>query len=224
MSIEYKITLKIESNMAADVCVSRKGAKWAAELKPVAWLCRPAARGHTIVFSWQETYSVYCGQKGICATDGAVSGVNFGDIVQADAVPGDAQKSAFALAYGGGLFTISPTGNGGTDKTLKLSAGGSVPSGRAFVGFGVSGKPVCAQPAYPNTPYTFDTETSFGLLYGGYEAGQILSDADIERMYPFTFSQENEAVFTLMEDNTWRQGDAFRTQGRGKNHGDKTPD
>lgn len=166
------------------------------QLFPLAWLARAAHPGTIVAFEWSSDYCFAWS-----ATGELKPGVNF---VGTEVIPADFDRlNSVRLGtdnFGASLF--SPPDGNGTPGYLTIRQLASINPNEISIGVGMSGSATCAIQAGPNLTGSFRPEPNYWVMFGNYQAGDVLDPRTLTGAQEVTYGGSlTERTATLGLDN-----------------------
>lgn len=164
----------------------------------LAWLTKYAYPQTNVTFNWTLDYDFVWSETGQL-TPGVV--VEVGQITSATP-----EQNQITLSYDlqNHAFFFQNQTQGGDPSTLNLLTDGSVPSGAASVGMGMSGAATFLVQAGPNMHYTFTPHPNYWLVFSNtMQQGEVIvteSLSPLEIVFP---PNVNSMTVTLNMDQSW---------------------
>jgi hypothetical protein len=181
------------------------------DVYPVVWISRAIAENGnrtSVIFEWEALLTVACNTTTRHSSVKPLPVATDSVFTEARADPQDRHKKAFMLSYRDSRYQFSEdTPDIDDKKTIILKTDWNVPSASSVsVGVCVDECFICLVKAGPNLAYRINTETEYGLLFGSYREGALLTAEDIKKSLRFSardFNTRNELTFILRDDNTF---------------------
>lgn len=202
MSEKYSVTIENRSANTFNFCVFQTGK--AADLSDaVVWLCKRCHPDTCISFTWDTEYCFFWAEKGEMKQSREAMYSTWG-IKPAD--PQDPDKSITGFTYTDGAYEFGQAGQKGITGILQISADGTIPSGKAMIGIGMSENCIRCVQAAPNVARKFELPVEYRVAFGDMSKGDPLNDVMIQQSVLLDFPPNVfDLTVTLKEDNTWTQ-------------------
>jgi hypothetical protein len=147
----------------------------------LAWFARPAHPGTRVTFQWTVDYSFVWSETGIL-----IPGITFD---ASEVVPADPYGQNFVQLtqdkWGASFF--DGLGRNGTIGALTIQQLADVVPNRTSVGVGMSGSGTFAVQAAPNMTAVFTPHPNYWVLFGNYQAGQVMDIEDVSGEVEVTY-------------------------------------
>jgi hypothetical protein len=140
---------------------------------PLAWFARPTHPGTQVTFSWTVNYNFVWSETGVLQP-GIV--FNASEVMSAD--PYGSNYIKLTEDKWGATYFDTPDSNGAIGSLTIKQLHNVVPN-RTSVGVGMSGAGTFAVQASPNMTTVFTPTPNYWVLFGNFQAGQVM---DIENI------------------------------------------
>ena len=160
MAQTYTVNFSNQSNSSGTACLYQA----LSNIASLAWL---SSSGMNFPLRWTDDYGFTWAQTGVLSpgviyNPNKYSGVNLQSTNQETHTVSD------------GMMRFIDQGAGPQPGTLYIQQDGTIPANQVSVGIGMSGRPVLAVQARPNTMITFPTPPRYWITFGSFQQGQVL--------------------------------------------------
>lgn len=172
------------------------------DARSLAWLARSSSPNSNVTFNWSLDYSFVWAQMGTLQP-----GSVFAALAAVPADPNNLSSNQVQFDNREGEFTLVPVSEPGAEVGhLYVRASPSVPPNSAAVGIGMSGAPVFAVSAQPNTNLVFHPNPEYWIAAGMFTAGEVLDPDQITSQAQVTFAGTFAMKAELQDNGNWVVG------------------
>lgn len=206
MSVQYKLSVKNDSNLDGSICVYQKDPeqKVYGNLYSTAWFTKAVAKGTKTVFTWSVDYGFIW-----CETGKLTTGVTFEASQIEEADPSDPTKSVITFTRNAqGAYTFSKeTTKKPPQGGLMIEETGNIPNEEASIGLAMSGKAAFVTQAEANLSLTFEPHPEYWIAFGTFEEGEVLDVNTVSKTAKIKFPLNvYSKSITFGEDHLWHEG------------------
>lgn len=202
MSTQYSLTVTNNSELTGNFCVYQKAPNQSMyeNLFSLAWFSKKCHPHTTVKFKWDLDYCFMWSECGRLTP-----GVIFEASERLAADPSSAAHNIIGFTKEYGAYKFAPAPVAGALGELRIVTDGTMPTGEAAVGIGMSGQAAFAVPATPNFSFSFIPHPEYWIAFGNFEEGDVIDINRVTRTAaPITFRPNVYSLsINLQEDNTW---------------------
>jgi rhizosphere induced protein len=165
----------------------------------LAWFARAAHPGTQVTFDWTVNYSFVWSETGVLQP-----GITFNASQNVPADPLGANMTQLTEDVYGATYFTSPTSDGAIGSLTIQQLANVVPN-RTSIGIGMSNAGTFAIQAAPNMTAVFTPHPNYWLMFGNYEAGQVIDLENVTGEIEVTYAGSLASrTATLGPDNILR--------------------
>lgn len=190
----YSLTCINNSEQLGSFIVLQKplGPKIPANVFSLAWFARPTHPGTKVTFNWTVDYCFVWAETGVL-----VPGITFCASQSAAADPYGANKVQLTADKYGATYFDNQSSDG-TIGSLTIQQLANVVPNRTSVGVGMSGAGTFAVQAAPNMTAVFTPHPNYWVLFGNFDAGEVMDIQDVNEAVQVTYGGSLAARTAVM--------------------------